>query len=66
MDNFGEKLKKARKAKNFSQVKITRQTEVHHFIIGKYERDEVKPSIDVVKRLADVPNTTVGFLLGEP
>ena len=39
---------------------------MHLSIIGKYERDEVKPSIDVVKRLADMPNTTVGFLLGEP
>ncbi|MDZ4707414.1 MAG: helix-turn-helix transcriptional regulator [Saprospiraceae bacterium] len=33
--------------------------------IGKYERDEVKPSIDVVKNLADTLDTTVAFLLGE-
>jgi len=31
----------------------------------KYERDEVKPTIDVVKKLADVLETTVGYLLGE-
>lgn len=37
----------------------------NHSIIGKYERDEVKPTIDVVKRLADELETTVGFLLGE-
>lgn len=34
-------------------------------VIGKYERDDVKPSIDVVKKLAEVLNTTVAFLLGE-
>jgi len=34
-------------------------------IVGKYERDEVKPTIDVVKKLADVLDTTVGYLLGE-
>lgn len=39
--------------------------EVHHSIIGKYERDEVKPSIDMVKKMADVLDTTVGYLLGE-
>jgi len=39
--------------------------EAHHFIIGKYTRDEVKPSIDVVKKLATVLDTTVGYLLGE-
>lgn len=38
---------------------------MHHSIIGKYERDEVKPTIDVVKNIAKVLDTTVGFLLGE-
>ncbi len=28
-------------------------------------RDDVKPSIDAVKRLAEVLNTTVAYLLGE-
>lgn len=32
-------------------------------IIGKYERDEVAPSIDVLKKLADTLDTTVGYLL---
>jgi transcriptional regulator with XRE-family HTH domain len=65
MDAFGKKLKEARDAKSFSQAELARQIEVDHSIIGKYERDEVKPSIDVAKRLADVLNTTVDFLLGE-
>ena len=34
-------------------------------VIGKYERDEMKPSIDVAKRLAKLLDTTVGYLLGE-
>ena len=34
-------------------------------IVGKYERDEVKPTIDVIKRLAENLSTTAGFLLGE-
>ncbi|MCF6297666.1 MAG: helix-turn-helix transcriptional regulator, partial [Flavobacteriaceae bacterium] len=37
----------------------------NHSIIGKYERDEVKPTIDVVKRLAEALDTNVGYLLGE-
>ena len=36
-----------------------------HTVIGRYERDEVKPTIDVVKKLANVLDTTVGYLLGE-
>lgn len=65
MDTFGKKLKEAREAKNFSQAEIARQIEVHHSIIGKYERDEVKPSIDVVKKIAQALGTTVSFLMGE-
>jgi transcriptional regulator with XRE-family HTH domain len=65
MDTFGKKLKEAREAKNFSQAELARQIEVHHSIIGKYERDEVKPSIDVVKKIAITLNATISFLMGE-
>lgn len=65
MNSFGKKLAECRKAKNFSQSELARQINTHYSIIGKYERDEVKPTIDVVKKLADVLETTVGYLLGE-
>lgn len=42
-----------------------KQIDIHHSIIAKYERDEVKPSIDVAIKLANVLNTIVGYLLGE-
>ena len=42
-----------------------KQIDTYHFIIAKYERDELKPSIDVAIKLANVLNTTVGYLLGE-
>ena len=62
---FGKKLRECREAKNISQNEFSKLIEVHHSIIGKYERDEVKPSIDVVKKIADALDTTVGYLLGE-
>jgi transcriptional regulator with XRE-family HTH domain len=65
ISSFGKKLREAREAKSFSQAELARQIESHHSIIGKYERDEVKPTIDVVKKLAEVLDTTVGYLLGE-
>ncbi|PWV55765.1 helix-turn-helix domain-containing protein [Chitinophaga sp. S165] len=64
MSSFGKKLREAREAKGFSQAELARQVESHHSIIGKYERDEVKPTIDVVKKLAEVLDTTVGYLFG--
>jgi transcriptional regulator with XRE-family HTH domain len=65
METFGKKLREAREAKGFSQAELAKHISSYHSIIGKYERDEVKPSIDVVKKIADVLDTTAGYLLGE-
>ncbi|TAF44774.1 MAG: XRE family transcriptional regulator [Sphingobacteriales bacterium] len=34
-------------------------------IIGRYERDEVKPSIEVVVRMADALEVSLDFLVGK-
>ena len=65
MSSFGQKLAECRKMKKLSQSELARLLNTNHSIIGKYERDEVKPSVDVVKKLADTLGTTVAFLLGE-
>jgi transcriptional regulator with XRE-family HTH domain len=65
MSSFGKKLKECREEKNISQSELARLLSVYHSIIGKYERDEVKPSIDVVKNIVAALDTTVGYLLGE-
>jgi transcriptional regulator with XRE-family HTH domain len=52
MSSFGKKLRECREDKNLSQAELARQLGVHHSIIGKYERDEVKPIIDVSLRLS--------------
>ena len=48
-----------------SQDEVGKHVGVPGAVIGKYERDEVKPSVDVVKNLAEVLDTTVAYLLGE-
>ncbi|MCW3787913.1 helix-turn-helix domain-containing protein [Plebeiibacterium sediminum] len=65
METLGKKLRECREAKKLSQNELVKLIEAHHSIIGKYERDEVKPSIDVVKKIANFLDTTVGYLLGE-
>ena len=65
MVSFGKKLRECREGKSLSQNEVAKLLNTNHSIIGKYERDEVKPTIDVVKRLAEILDTTVGFLLGE-
>lgn len=65
MYSFGKKLKECREAKSLSQSQLAKLLNTNHSIIGKYERDEVKPTVDVIKRLAEELGTTAGFLLGE-
>ncbi len=65
MDTFGDRLRESRKGKGFSQNELAGILNTNHSVIGKYERDDVKPSIDVVRRLAEVLGTTVAYLIGE-
>ncbi len=65
MQTFGSRLRDARKNKELSQNELAGILSTNHSVIGKYERDDVKPSIDVVKRLAEVLDTTVAYLIGE-
>ena len=65
MSTFGKKLRECRELKGLSQNAFAKQLGIHHSIIGKYERNEVKPTVDVVKNMANTLETTVGYLLGE-
>lgn len=38
--------------------------EVHGAVIGRYERDEVKPSIDVAAQIADALEVSLDYLVG--
>ncbi len=65
MDSFGKRLAECRKAKNLSQKELAEIFNTSHTTIGKYERDEMNPSIEAAKKLAKILETTVGYLLGE-
>jgi len=65
MDSFGKRLAACRKAKNLSQKELAEIFNTSHTTIGKYERDEMTPSIEAAKKLAKILDTTVGYLLGE-
>lgn len=65
MSDFAKKLRDRRDDLGLSQSKLAKAVGVHHSIIGRYERDEAKPTINVVIAIAKALNTTVGYLLGE-
>jgi transcriptional regulator with XRE-family HTH domain len=65
MSTFGKRLRECREAKQFSQHDLAKLLETSYTVIGKYERDEMKPSIEAARNIARLVGTTVGYLLGE-
>lgn len=65
MSTFGKKLAELRKELKMSQGELAKLLSTSTSVIGRYERDEMTPSIEVAKKIASILNTTVGYLLGE-
>ena len=49
---FGKKLRDCRDDKGMSQQELAKILKNSHSVIGLYERDEMSPSIDAVKKMA--------------
>jgi transcriptional regulator with XRE-family HTH domain len=62
---FGEKITLIRKQKKLSQAQLGKLSGVNGDIVGKYERDEMKPSIETAKKLADALEVTLDYLVGD-
>jgi transcriptional regulator with XRE-family HTH domain len=62
---FGEKLAYCRKQKKSSQQELGKISGISGDIIGKYERDEMKPSIETAKKLADALEISLDYLVGD-
>lgn len=65
MESFGKKMTTIRKTRKISQTELAKMLSTSTSVIGRYERDEMTPSIDAAKNIAKLLSTTVGYLLGE-
>lgn len=65
MLNIGDKIASLRKAKNWSQSDLAKAIEASRDIVGKYERNENSPSVEMAVKIANVFEIPIDFLLGE-
>lgn len=65
MLNIGDKIIELRKRNNWSQSELAKAIEASRDIIGKYERNENSPSIEMAFKIAKVFDVPVDYLLGE-
>jgi transcriptional regulator with XRE-family HTH domain len=62
--SFGKNILTIRKKKGISQAELAKMLGTKAPVIGRYERDEMKPSIDVAKKMANILNISLDFLVG--
>ncbi len=62
--SFGERMATVRKVRKLSQDKLASIIGVHSPVIGRYERDEVKPSIETAVKIADALHVSLDYLVG--
>ena len=62
---FDKQLSELRKAKKFSQEELAKLAGVHTNVLGRYERGEAKPSIEIAVKLAEALEVSLDFLVGK-
>lgn len=63
--NFGATVVELRKAKNISQTALTKELDIHKNVLGRYERNEVLPSIEIARKIADILDVSLDYLAGK-
>jgi len=62
---IGEHISLLRKRKKLSQAALGKQIGTSGDIIGRYERDIITPSIEVIMKIADSLGVSIDFLVGK-
>ncbi len=60
---IGEKINKLRKERGWSQQSLAKQLGTSGPVIGRYERGEMMPSVEVAGKLADAFGVTLDYLV---
>jgi len=61
---FALRLLQLRKERGWSQPELAKKIGTSGQIVGRYERGDMTPSIEVAKKLADALDVTLDFLSG--
>lgn len=65
MTGFSKRLLELRKARDWSQPELAKMIGTSGPIIGRYEREEITPSIEVAMKLAQVFDVTLDYLVSD-
>jgi len=61
--NFGAKIRMIRKKKELTQKELSKLAGIHYTMICKYEKGDVMPSIEAMKKMADALDISIDYLM---
>jgi len=62
---FGSLVVQLRKEQKISQTELAQRLGIHKNVLGRYERNEVLPSIEVARKIADILDVSLDYLTGK-
>ena len=62
---FGTIVVELRKKQGISQTDLASQLGIHKNVLGRYERNEVFPSIEIARKISDILDVSLDFLVGK-
>jgi transcriptional regulator with XRE-family HTH domain len=63
--SFGTRLTNVRKDKKIAQSELAIKAGIHVNVLGRYERSEATPSVEVAAKLADALDVSLDYLVGK-
>ena len=61
---IGKRISELRTEKGWAQNELAKRVGVSREMMGRYERDDAVPSIDIAKRMAEALGVSLDFLVG--
>ncbi len=62
---LSERLLALRKEKKVAQGELAKMVGIHPNILGRYERGETTPNVEMISKIADVLEVSIDYLLGK-
>lgn len=63
--DFGSTVVQLRKEQGISQTDLARRLGIHKNVLGRYERNEVLPSVEIARKIADILDVSLDYLTGK-
>ncbi len=61
---FAERIKSLRKESSLSQVALAEKIDSNQKQVSKWERGQIEPNLDMLRKLADYFEVSVDYLIG--